>query len=86
LIALSIWTVLESAGAVVGALLNGSNILRPQMFLAIGMACTAFILKWFLGGWIGVTGVVWATIIAYSTISIPGQIWLIKNFKQKAVI
>lgn len=69
LLGLGVWKVLEGWGISVGVFLNGANIVRLQAGLAILMATLAFILKFVLIGYMGISGVTWATIIAYVTVT-----------------
>jgi O-antigen/teichoic acid export membrane protein len=83
---LAVWTIIETVGNVFAAFLNGANILRPQLLLAICMALAAFGLKWVLTPALGATGAVLSTILAYCMISIPGCIYIFKRayiFKAK---
>lgn len=76
---LSVWTVIDAAANVAAAFMNGANILRAQLLLAVGMAGTAFAAKWLLTPLIGPTGAVLSTILAYCLISVPGQIFIFKQ-------
>ena len=86
ILALAIWTVIDGVASVAAAFMNGANILRPQLLLALAMASTAFAAKWILTPTLGVTGAVLSTILAYCLISVPGQIYVLKlvlNTKEK---
>ena len=76
---LAVWTIIETVANVFAAFLNGTNILRPQLLLAICMALVAFGLKWVLTPLLGATGAVLSTILAYCMISIPGLIYILKT-------
>lgn len=76
---LAIWTVIDGVANVVGAFMNGANLLRPQLLLAVGMASTAFAAKWILTPVFGATGAVIGTIFAYCFISVPGQFYILKR-------
>jgi O-antigen/teichoic acid export membrane protein len=76
---LAIWTVIDGVANVAAAFMNGANLLRPQLLLAVGMATTAFAAKWFLTPIFGTTGAVLGTIFAYCLISVPGQIYILKR-------
>lgn len=86
ILALAIWTIIDGVANVVAAFMNGANILRAQLVLAVAMASTAFASKWLLTPVLGATGAVLGTIIAYCLISVPGQIYILKrvfNTKEK---
>lgn len=78
LIGLALWKVIEAGGNAVAMLLNGANIVRPQIIIAVLTGVCAFILKIVLVGHIGVSGAVWATIIAFCLIGIvPLAMWAV---------
>lgn len=84
LAALSTWTIIDAITAATAAFMNGANILRIQVVFAIVMAGAAFGAKWMLTPILGATGSVLATILAYSVVSIPGQIYVFRRiFKTK---
>jgi hypothetical protein len=78
ILVLAIWTVIEGVGNVAAAFMNGTNILRAQLLLSVAMASSAFAAKWLLTPVLGATGAVFGTILAYSLISVPGQIYVLK--------
>lgn len=78
-LALAVWTVIDGVANVAAAFMNGANMLRPQLVMAVGMATTAFAAKWLLTPILGVAGAVLATILAYCLISVPGQIYVLKR-------
>jgi O-antigen/teichoic acid export membrane protein len=79
IIALAIWTVIDGMANVAAAFMNGANLLRSQLLLAVGMASAAFAAKWLLTPVFGATGAVIATICAYCIISVPGQIYILQR-------
>jgi len=79
-IVLGTWTVVDAMGSVSGVFMNGANLVRIQVVVALMMAGTAFAGKWMLTPILGATGTVLATLIAYSLISVPGQFFVFKNF------
>jgi O-antigen/teichoic acid export membrane protein len=79
ILGLAIWVIIDANGNVVGTFLNGANLLRIQLYLAVSMSISAFIGKWYMVQYFGVAGAVFATIFAYSAISIPGQYLIIKT-------
>ena len=76
---LSVWAVLETLGQISGTLLNGAGIVRAQVVIAVLMSATAFAGKWLLVAEFGVWGAVLATIVAYSLITVPTVIWLLRR-------
>ncbi len=81
---LSAWTIVEAVSAATAAYMNGANILRLQVIFAILMAATAFGIKWILTPQYGATGSVLSTLVAYSVVSIPAQIFVFRRiFKNK---
>ncbi len=79
ILVLAVWTVIDGVANVAGAFMNGANMLRPQLLLAVCMASSAFAAKWLLTPTLGATGAVLGTILAYCIISVPGQIYVIKR-------
>lgn len=77
--ALATWTVIDAITSVLAAYMNGANILRAQVGVALVMAFTAFSGKWLLVPWLGATGATLATIFAYCLISVPVQIYIFRN-------
>lgn len=73
---LSIWTVIDAVTVATAAFMNGANMLRIQVVVALLMSGTAFGFKWVLTPILGASGSVLATILAYSLVSIPGQIYV----------
>ncbi len=76
---LGTWTVIDAMGAVSGAFLNGANLVRIQVLLALAMAASAFVGKWYMTPLLGPMGAVLATIVAYGAISVPGQFFIYRN-------
>lgn len=71
------WSIIEATGNCVAMYLNGTNIIKPQMYISIVFCIVAFTLKILLTPWLGVSGVLIATIIAYLTCVVPPYYWLI---------
>jgi O-antigen/teichoic acid export membrane protein len=65
---LGAWRVVEAAGTAIAVFLNGANAIRLQAILGVPFAIAAITLKIVLVPLIGVGGVPWATITAYSII------------------
>jgi O-antigen/teichoic acid export membrane protein len=64
LVAAAIWVVAMTLGAVLAAFLNGARVIRPQITLAVGLMVTNLGLSIVFTRWIGVSGVIWGSIIA----------------------
>ena len=79
LVVLAVWTLVEAMGNVSGAFLNAAGVLRAQVIFAVVMAAAAFLGKWYLVGTVGAWGAVLAALIAYSGISIPLQLYLLRR-------
>lgn len=67
---LGIWSVLSAIGNAVAMFLNGANIIRFQVVCAILVAASAILAKILLTQLIGIPGVVWGTVIAYTVLSL----------------
>jgi O-antigen/teichoic acid export membrane protein len=76
---LGAWTVVEALGAVCAALMNGANLIRIQVVLALVMAMLAVAGKWWTTPLLGPAGAVLSTLLAYLLISVPGQVFLIRR-------
>jgi O-antigen/teichoic acid export membrane protein len=79
---LATWMLVETLGNIVGALLNGAGLVRPQMLAAVVMASVAFAAKWLLVDHWGPVGAVLATLLAYVTISVPTAAYLLHRLLQ----
>jgi hypothetical protein len=77
LLGLGSFTVLTGLGSTLSMFLNGTNLLKFQVVCAALMAAGALALKIWLAGRIGVAGVIWGTVIAYSIfVAIPMGIYV----------
>ena len=65
LIAFGVWKVVEAAGNASAMFLNGSGVVRLQVWCAICTAVAAVSLKLTLVPLVGLSGVIWASIISY---------------------
>jgi O-antigen/teichoic acid export membrane protein len=80
-LAIGIWTPLVAVGTAVAMLLNGAQVMRFQVVTAVLMATANILLSIALTSWIGVPGVVWGSIIAYSAFTlIPVALYLPRLF------
>lgn len=64
--AVGVWTTLTAVGTSVAMLLNGAQIMRFQLLTGGGMAIANVLISILLVQRIGVAGVVWGSIIAYT--------------------
>ncbi len=78
-VTLGVWTVVDALGSVSGNFMNGANLVRVQVVLALAMAAAAFAGKWLLTPVLGPTGAVLATLLAYCAISVPAQVLIYRN-------
>lgn len=79
LVTLAAWTTMDAMGSVSGAFLNAAGMLRVQILFAVLMSTAAFLGKWVLVAELGTWGAVLATLTAYSLISLPMQIHLLRS-------
>ena len=80
---LYIWSILTVLGGNFAALLNGLNILRFQMFVSLSMALVNLIISIYLVGIIGISGVVWGSVISLILINyIPTAFYLKYRLKK----
>ena len=61
----ALWTVLESCGIALSMFLNGTSIMRPQLYVTVAFCVIIFPLKVFAVLNFGVSSVIFPTIIAY---------------------
>ena len=81
LVALGIWQVVQAGGYAVSMYLNGANAMRFLVIVCVTMAVVAIALKIYLVPIIGISGVVWATIISYLLcVGIPCYFFLRKQW------
>lgn len=65
LLGLGLWKVIEVGGNATSVFLNGANVMRFQVLIAVLMGIAAVALKIVFVDQFGVAGVIWATIVAY---------------------
>jgi O-antigen/teichoic acid export membrane protein len=77
LIAFAIWTMMNSFNGSIAVLLNGLNIMRFQAISASLMTCVNLLLSIYLTQVIGISGVIWGSIIAQTFfVLIPSGIYV----------
>lgn len=81
--ALAAWTLVDALGAVSGAFLNGANVLRAQVLIAVALGAIAFGGKWLLTPQFGAAGAVLASLVAYCCISAPAQVFIFRRLLAK---
>lgn len=80
-LAVGIWTTVSAVGNATAMLLNGVQVIRFQVVIASLMAAANVLLSVVLVSFIGVAGVVWGSVIAYSLFSlIPVALYLPRLF------
>ena len=70
ILAVGIWTTLNAVGNAVAMLLNGAQVMRFNVVSAVLMATANILLSIALTARIGVAGVVWGSVIAYSVFTL----------------
>lgn len=70
LIGLGVWTVIGTCGNALAMFLNGANVIKFQVITGLLMSCSALALKILLTKSIGVSGIIFGTVIAYTIFSI----------------
>jgi O-antigen/teichoic acid export membrane protein len=88
---LGIWTVMAGVGNAFAMLLNGAQVIRFQVIAASIMAVSNILLSILLTQRIGVAGVVWGSILAYSVCSLIPTLVIVPRLlariqKQAAVV
>jgi O-antigen/teichoic acid export membrane protein len=63
---LAVWAVLSNTGTTLAMFLNGANVVRAQVVCAVFMGLAALTLKLVLAPRIGLPGIVWGTVAAYT--------------------
>lgn len=80
-LAVGIWTTLNAVGSAVAMFLNGAQALRFQVVTAVVMATVNIFLSIALTARIGISGVVWGSVVAYTAFSlIPVAFYLPRLF------
>ena len=75
---LGLWKVIEAGGNAMAMLLNGAGVIKVQILVAVLTGACALALKVVLIGYLGIAGTVWASIIAFSLISmVPLGLWAV---------
>ncbi len=80
LIGLGLWKVVEGAGGAMSMFFNGANILKIQTYLAILNGVVSIILKLLFANWFGVSGTIWATLVAYTLCELIPNSFFLRNY------
>lgn len=81
LVGFAVWTVIGAAGNAVAMFLNGTNVIGFQVVVAIVMSVGALIAKVLFAQAIGLSGIIWGTVVAYTLFSaVPQAIYIAKAF------
>jgi len=81
ILAVGIWTTLNAVGTAVAMLLNGAQVMRFLVVTAVVMATANILLSVALTARIGIAGVVWGSVIAYTVFMlIPVALYLPRIF------
>lgn len=68
LVGLGLWIILGSAGSALSMFLNAAHVVRMQVVCASAMAVANILLSIWLARRIGVSGLIWGTVISYSAL------------------
>jgi O-antigen/teichoic acid export membrane protein len=80
LAALSVWKIIEGLGIGLAVFMNGVRIVRAQLVMALATAAVAIPLKFVLVQSVGVSGPVWATVCAYSVLTLLPASYMLYRF------
>ena len=83
IIGFGLWKIIETVGTNISIILNGANIIKLQLSVALITATTALGLKIFLVNKVGIAGVVWATLITYFLFALIPYVFYIKKLLRK---
>ena len=83
LIGLGLWLVLGSAGNALAMFLNAAHIVRLQVVCATLMAVANILLSIALARRIGVSGLIWGTVISYSLLVVLPYAFLVPRLVQR---
>jgi len=80
---LATWSVVYIVGTAISVLLNAANVVAFQVVTSLLMAVTSVGLKVFLGGQIGIAGIIWGLVVAYCVCSlIPTAVYIRRRFRR----
>lgn len=76
---LGVWKVVEAISFVMATYLNASGNLRVQFWSWVAASVVSLLLSVVLARWIGVAGVVWGTVVAFSVCCLVP--WIVVTFR-----
>src|SRR4051794_5371419 len=81
ILAVGVWTTLAAVGTALSMFLNGAQVMRFLVITAVVMATANVVLSIALTARIGISGVVWGSVIAYTLFMlIPSSVYLPRIF------
>ena len=80
--AFAVWGVMSSVGNAVAMFLNGLGIVKFQVIVASVMAVTNLLLSIWLAGAVGVSGVVWGSVVAYGLTVCGPYYWYVRRWNR----
>jgi O-antigen/teichoic acid export membrane protein len=81
LVSQAVWTICLAVGSTMGVFMNGINLLRPQMALALVATVLAPAAKtWMVGRW-GLVGIGWGNVLAWLVVSTPLALMLARHLR-----
>ena len=86
LVAFGIWTMMNSFNGAIAVFLNGANALRFQALCGSLMACANLLLSIVLTRIIGLSGVIWGSIIAQTVLMLVPSSVYISRFMQRLML
>ncbi len=75
LLGLGVWATIAAVGSAAAMLLNGIGAISFQAVIGVATGVAALGLKILFTEWFGVSGTIWATIVAYSLIAVLPFLW-----------
>lgn len=83
LLGLGVWTVLSGCGNALAMFLNGANLLKFQVIMAVTMASTSIVVKITWANSIGISGIIWGTVCTYIAFTILPCLVFVPRFISK---
>lgn len=79
LLGLGTWSILASGGGALAMFLNGAGVIRFQVLCALLLLSTVICLKIFMTYALGISGIIWSTVIAQITcVTVPSSVYIFK--------
>jgi O-antigen/teichoic acid export membrane protein len=83
LIGLALWIILGSVGSALSMFLNAAHVVRMQVACATTMALANILLSIWLARRIGISGLIWGTVISYSAFVVMPYVILVPRLVQR---